>query len=253
MLLPGEDLFVRLDHEREGVFPFVSIQETLQELVSVQAVVLVRELPGILFGWRQCPDRAVRHDLGLAPVVRDVGPLVQMIHLEDEGVPVAICDQVMDALRHIVDPVLQHGDLRFLHVGARVEDQAIHFSEVNTMLNSSAVVGLSIPALGTPERDTVRITLLDKIISANLVYLDAMQKKLDQEFDDRPFFMPLINSGWLERISTTSVKKSISKNTIIENVSNNIWRFPLHVQYLNPCHSWDRAFITGDDWPQINA
>jgi len=64
---------------------------------------------------------------------------------------------------------------------ARVEDQAIHFSEVNTMLNSSAVVGLSLPALGTPARDRVRITLLDKIISANLMYLDAMQKKLDQD------------------------------------------------------------------------
>jgi hypothetical protein len=79
------------------------------------------------------------------------------------------------------------------------------------------------------------------------------QKKLDEEFDSRPCFMPLINSGWLERISTTSVKKSISKNTIIENVSNNIWRFPLHVQYLNPCHSWNRAFITSDDWPQVKA
>ena len=54
-------------------------------------------------------------------------------------------------------------------VVARVGDQVITFSQINTMLNSSAVVGVSIPALGTPERDTVRITLLDKIVSANLL------------------------------------------------------------------------------------
>lgn len=66
-------------------------------------------------------------------------------------------------------------------VVARVGDQAIHFSELNTMLNSSAVVGLSLPALGTPERDTVRITLLDKVVSANLVYLDAIRKGVDRD------------------------------------------------------------------------
>ena len=66
-------------------------------------------------------------------------------------------------------------------VVARVGDQDIHFSEINTMLNSSAVVGLSIPALGTPERDTVRITLLDKMVSANLIYLDALRKGVDQD------------------------------------------------------------------------
>jgi parvulin-like peptidyl-prolyl isomerase len=70
----------------------------------------------------------------------------------------------------------QNGD-----VVARVGDQAIHFSELNTMLNSSAVVGLSIPALGTPQRDTVRITLLDKVVSANLIYLDALRKGADKD------------------------------------------------------------------------
>jgi len=64
---------------------------------------------------------------------------------------------------------------------ARVGDQAIHFSDLNTILNSSAVVGLSIPALGTPRRDTVRIALLDKAVSANLIYLDAKRKGLDQD------------------------------------------------------------------------
>ncbi|MGB5718298.1 MAG: peptidylprolyl isomerase [Gammaproteobacteria bacterium] len=64
---------------------------------------------------------------------------------------------------------------------SRVGDQKITFGEINVMLNSSAVVGLSIPALGTPERDTVRIVLLDKLISANLIYLDALRKGVDQE------------------------------------------------------------------------
>ena len=64
---------------------------------------------------------------------------------------------------------------------ARVGDQAVTFGEINTMLNSSAVVGLSIPALGTPERDTVRITLLDKFISANLLYLDALRQGVDRD------------------------------------------------------------------------
>jgi len=64
---------------------------------------------------------------------------------------------------------------------ATVGDQTITFSQLNTMLNSSAIVGLSIPALGTPERDTIRITLLDKIISANLIYLDARKQGLDKD------------------------------------------------------------------------
>ncbi len=64
---------------------------------------------------------------------------------------------------------------------ARVGDEAITFGEINVMLNSAAVVGLSIPALGTPARDMVRITLLDKIIDANLIYLDALRKGVDKD------------------------------------------------------------------------
>ena len=63
---------------------------------------------------------------------------------------------------------------------ARVGDETITFSQLNTMLNSSAMVGLSIPALGTPDRNQVMITLLDKVISANLIYLDAKQKNTDR-------------------------------------------------------------------------
>ena len=67
------------------------------------------------------------------------------------------------------------------NVIARVGDQAITFPQVNTMLNSSAVVGLSIPSLGSPERDKVRILLLDKIVSANLIYLDAIKHGVDKD------------------------------------------------------------------------
>lgn len=63
---------------------------------------------------------------------------------------------------------------------ARVGDQDITYSQLSTMLNSSAMVGLSVPALGTPERSQVILTLLDKAISANLIYLDAKEKGTDR-------------------------------------------------------------------------
>ena len=66
-------------------------------------------------------------------------------------------------------------------VVARVGGQEITFGEINTALNSSAIVGVSVPALGTPERDMVRITLLDRLVSANLLYLDARKQGLDQD------------------------------------------------------------------------
>ncbi|MES9971577.1 MAG: peptidyl-prolyl cis-trans isomerase [Candidatus Thiodiazotropha sp.] len=64
---------------------------------------------------------------------------------------------------------------------ARVGDQIITFSQLNTQLNSTAVVGLSTPALGTPQRRTVMLTLLDKAISVNLLYLDAVGKGLHED------------------------------------------------------------------------
>ena len=66
-------------------------------------------------------------------------------------------------------------------VVARVGDQPITFNQLSTMINSSAIVGLSIPAMGSPERDQVRLTLLDKVISANLLYLDAVKQGLDKD------------------------------------------------------------------------
>ena len=64
---------------------------------------------------------------------------------------------------------------------ARVGDQSITWGEVNTMLNSSAIVGVSIPAVGTSERDKALIVLLDRFISANLTYLDALKQGLDKD------------------------------------------------------------------------
>ena len=64
---------------------------------------------------------------------------------------------------------------------ARVGDQTITYAQLNTQLNSSAVVGVSMPVLGSPERGTVMLTLLDKVISANLLYLDALKRGLDQD------------------------------------------------------------------------
>ena len=68
-----------------------------------------------------------------------------------------------------------------MDVIARVGDQAITFNEINTMINSAAIVGLSMPELGSPDRDTVRLTLLDKLITSNLLYMDANQKGFDKE------------------------------------------------------------------------
>jgi len=63
---------------------------------------------------------------------------------------------------------------------ARVGDQPITFNQIEIMLNSSGVIGMNIPPPGTPERNRVRIELLDKIVSANLLYLDALDKGVDK-------------------------------------------------------------------------
>lgn len=77
---------------------------------------------------------------------------------------------------------------------ARVENETITFGELNVMLNSAAVVGLSIPALGTPERDAVRITLLDKFVDANLIYLDALRKGVDKQAEYQRDLQRLTNA-----------------------------------------------------------
>jgi len=63
---------------------------------------------------------------------------------------------------------------------ARVGDEPITFNQIEIMLNSSGMIGMNIPPPGTPERNRVRLTLLDKIVSANLIYLDALDKGVDK-------------------------------------------------------------------------
>jgi peptidyl-prolyl cis-trans isomerase C len=63
---------------------------------------------------------------------------------------------------------------------ARVGEEVITFSQLDSLVNSSAMVGLSIPDRGTRERHQLMMTLLDKIITANLLYLDAKQRGLDR-------------------------------------------------------------------------
>jgi len=77
-------------------------------------------------------------------------------------------------------------------------DQFIRFAELNTLLNSSPIVGLSIPALGTPERNQVIVALLDKVISADLLYLDAIKLGKDQDpsyLSDMKSFSDAIMAG----------------------------------------------------------
>ena len=64
---------------------------------------------------------------------------------------------------------------------ARVGDQTISLHEIDTMINSSTLIGLYIPAPGTPERNAARLSLLDKAITADLLYLDALKAGLDKD------------------------------------------------------------------------
>ena len=64
---------------------------------------------------------------------------------------------------------------------ASVGGETIRFTQLNTLLNSAPVVGLSIPALGSPQRNQVMVGLLDKAISANLLYLDAIDQGKDKD------------------------------------------------------------------------
>ncbi len=64
---------------------------------------------------------------------------------------------------------------------ARVGDETITLQQIDIMINSSSLVGLDIPAPGTPERNRARLSLLDKVISADLLHLDALQKGMDKD------------------------------------------------------------------------
>jgi parvulin-like peptidyl-prolyl isomerase len=64
---------------------------------------------------------------------------------------------------------------------ARVGDEVITFHSLDVTINSSAVVGIPIPEPGTAERTNMRLTLLDRRISSDLLYLDALARKVDED------------------------------------------------------------------------
>lgn len=64
---------------------------------------------------------------------------------------------------------------------AKVGDQAITFSQIDIMINSSDVAGMPIPSPGTHARNETRLLVLDKVISANLLYLDALKKGMQND------------------------------------------------------------------------
>ena len=64
---------------------------------------------------------------------------------------------------------------------AKVGDQAITFGQIDTMINSSDVAGMQVPSPGTRARNDTRLLVLDKVISANLLYLDALSKGVQNE------------------------------------------------------------------------
>jgi parvulin-like peptidyl-prolyl isomerase len=64
---------------------------------------------------------------------------------------------------------------------ARVGDQEITFSLIEVTLNSMPVQGLSIPPVGSPDRQAVRFVMLDKLIDSYLLYLDALRQGKDKD------------------------------------------------------------------------
>lgn len=63
---------------------------------------------------------------------------------------------------------------------ARVGDEIVTFRSLDVTINSSAMVGIPIPKPGTIERTNMRLTLLDRRISSNILYLDALARKVDE-------------------------------------------------------------------------
>jgi len=64
---------------------------------------------------------------------------------------------------------------------AKVGDQTITFSQIDVMINSSDIVGMPMPSPGTRARNETRLLMLDKVISANLLYLDALKKGIQND------------------------------------------------------------------------
>lgn len=76
------------------------------------------------------------------------------------------------------------------------------------------------------------------------------QSQFDVEFDTNQRFIALINKGWLEKMAVSSADEIYHKTSIFKTVSKGKMRLPLHLQLCNPHHSWDRVFLTADNWFQ---
>lgn len=75
------------------------------------------------------------------------------------------------------------------------------------------------------------------------------QSQFVEAFDKSQQFIPLINKGWLEKIPTHCERELFNKKTVVEIVSDEAMRFPLHIQLCNPHGSLDRVFVVDDSWP----
>jgi uncharacterized protein len=76
------------------------------------------------------------------------------------------------------------------------------------------------------------------------------EAEFDALFDESQAFLPLKNMGWMENISTHSVKNLYTKDNIFEHLSNKLLRLPLQVQVINPQYNWGRVFIVSAEWLQ---
>lgn len=98
---------------------------------------------------------------------------------------------------------------------ARVGDQAITFSQIELMINSTDVIGMSAPPPGNPARNQVRLILLDKVISANLLYLDArkqgMQKNPGYQRDVDRYSRAILAALYRQKRGLEDIKVSDSE------------------------------------------
>ncbi len=106
---------------------------------------------------------------------------------------------------------------------AKVGDQTITFSNIEIMINSSDLMGMGIPPPGTPERNQVRLIILDKVISADLLYLDALKNGMENnpvyQHDVESFSKSILASMYKEKqgignipVSDKEVRSYFKKN-----------------------------------------
>ena len=107
---------------------------------------------------------------------------------------------------------------------ARVGDQVITFSQIDIMINSSDLVGMPIPNPGTPARNEARLLVLDKVISANLLYLDALNKGMQNDpvyrQDVERFSATVLGSLYRQRHAAANIK--VTDAEIRKYYKNNI-------------------------------